>query len=334
MSRIRLGLVGAGIFMHDAHVPSLLRLADQFEIVAVYSRNQASAAKLAGRLPQPVPLFSDYAAFLADPAVEAVLIVLPIPVMPGYVALALAAGKHVISEKPIADDLAGARRLLDEYAGRTGQVWMVGENWRYETAFVQSAEIVRSGAIGTPVTCHWAAYTPVTPQSKYFGSTWRESGEVQGGYLLDGGVHHVAGLRMVVGEIVEVSATVRQVAAHLPPADTLAAQLRFANGAVGTYLASYAVAAPWPPYLHVVGDKGALRMQRGEIELTTGGKTEVRQCNKYDGVELELGAFAAAIRSGQPHTNPPEEALRDLAVIDALLRSAASGHPVTVHSGH
>jgi predicted dehydrogenase len=330
MNRIRLGLVGAGIFMQDAHVPSLLRLADLYEIVAVYSRSEGSATKLAQRLPQPVRIFTDYAALLADSMVEAVDIVLPIPVMPDYVAQALAAGKHVISEKPIAADLTTAHRLLDLYARCNGLVWMVGENWRYESAFVQAAEIVRSGALGTPVTCHWAVFTPVTPQSKYYGSAWRESGEVRGGYLLDGGVHHVAGLRQIIGEIVTVSATVRQVAPHLPPADTMAAHLLFANGALGTYLASYAVAAPWPAHLYIVGDKGALRMQRGEIELTVSGETEVRTYNKFDGVALELGAFAHAIHTGQPHTNPPQEALRDLAVIDALLRSAAHGHSVEV----
>lgn len=330
MARIRLGLVGAGIFMQDAHVPSLLRLADRYEIVAVYSRSEGSATKLAQRLPQPVRIFTDYAALLAEPAVEAVAIVLPIPVMPTYVAQALTAGKHVISEKPIATDLATAHRLLDLYARCSGLVWMVGENWRYESAFVQAAEMVRSGVIGRPITCHWAVFTPVTTQSKYYGSAWRESGEVRGGYLLDGGVHHVAGLRLIVGEIVQVSATMTQVAPHLPPADTLAAHLYFANGALGTYLASYAVAAPWPPQLYVVGDKGTLRMQRGEIETTVAGATEVRHYNKFDGVELELIAFADAIHSGQPHTNPPEEALRDLAVLDALLRSAAEGCAVTI----
>jgi predicted dehydrogenase len=250
--------------------------------------------------------------------------------MPAFVAQALAAGKHVISEKPIAADLATAHRLLDHYARCSDLIWMVGENWRYESAFVQAAEIVRSGAIGAPVTCHWAVFTPVTPQSKYYGSAWRESGEVRGGYILDGGVHHVAGLRLIVGEIAQVSATVKQVAPHLPPADTVAAHLSFANGATGTYLASYAVAAPWPSYLYLVGDKGALRMQRGEIELTVDGETEVRRCNKFDGVELELIAFADAIRSGRPHTNLAEEALHDLAVVDALLRSAAEGRPVDV----
>jgi predicted dehydrogenase len=277
-----------------------------------------------------VRVFTDYAAFLADPAIEAVNIVLPIPVMPAFVTQALTAGKHIISEKPIAADLATAHRLLDHYARSSGLVWMVGENWRYESAFVQAAEIVRSGAIGRPVTSHWAVFTPVTPKSKYYGSAWRESGEVRGGYILDGGVHHVAGLRLIVGEIVQVSATLKQVASHLPPADTLAAHLLFANGAVGTYLVSYAVAAPWPAHLYIVGEKGALRMQRGEVELTMAGETEVRTYNKFDGVELDLIAFADAIRAGQLHANPPEEALRDLAVVDALLRSAAEGCTVTI----
>ncbi|HMN27993.1 MAG TPA: Gfo/Idh/MocA family oxidoreductase [Caldilineaceae bacterium] len=327
---IRLALVGAGIFMHDAHLPSLLRLPDHYQIVAVYSRSEQSARKLAERLPAPVQLFTDYAKLLAEPTIEAVDIVLPIPTMPAYVAQALASGKHVISEKPIAPDLAQTQTLLAAYAQHAGTVWMVGENWRYESAFVRSAELVQAGAIGTPHAAHWAIFAPILPGNKYFGSTWRESGGLSGGYLLDGGVHHAAALRMVIGEISEVSATVKQVAPYLPPADTIAAQLRFANGALGAYLAGYSLAAPWPPYLHVIGDQGALRMQRGEVEITRDGQSEVIRLEKFDGVEKELVAFAAAIRDGAPHRNSPQEAARDLAVVDALLRAAADGRPVAV----
>jgi predicted dehydrogenase len=325
---IRLALVGAGIFMEDAHLPSLLRLRDRFEIVAVYSRSEASARKLAALLPRPVQIFTDYGALLADPTIEAVDIVLPIMSMPSYISQALASGKHVISEKPIAPDLTTAHRLLAGYQAMGGQVWMVAENWRYESAFVQAAEMVQRGMLGAPVTCHWALYAPVSPSSKYYGSSWRESGEVPGGYLLDGGVHHVAGFRMIVGEIIEVSATVKQVSARLPPADTISAHLRFANGATGTYLANYSVAAPWPAYLYVVGDEGALRTQRGEVELTHGGKTELFSCAKFDGVEQELVAFASAIRDRATHRNTPTAGLADLTIVDALLRSAAQGAPV------
>ncbi len=333
-SPVRLALIGAGIFARDAHAPSLLRLPDHFEIVAIYSRTAATASALAETLPNPAKIYTDLTALLADPQIEAVDILLPIDVMAVALAQALASGKHVISEKPIAPNVATGRQLLKTFAQRREQqpqqVWMVGENWRYEAAFLQAADFVRSGEIGRPITCHVAHYAPVSPTSKYYHSAWRRSGNFPGGYILDGGIHQVASLRLIVGEIAEVSAVVTQVNPHLLPADTISATLHFANGALGAYLASYAVGAPWPPYLHVVGEKGSLRVLRGEIELTSQGKTQTLKCDGFDGVQKELAAFAAAIREGTPHHNAPEEALRDLAVVEAMLHAAASGKRIVV----
>jgi predicted dehydrogenase len=145
---------------------------------------------------------------------------------------------------------------------------------------------------------------------------------------MDGGVHHAAALRLIVGEISEVNATIRQNSPDLPPADTLAATLTFANGAIGTYLATYATATPWPQYLYVGGSAGSLRVQRKEIELTRKGKTERIEKEGFDGVEKELLAFAASIRTHAPHRNSAGEALRDLAVVEAMLESAERGQPV------
>jgi predicted dehydrogenase len=146
---------------------------------------------------------------------------------------------------------------------------------------------------------------------------------------LDGGIHNLAALRLILGEITQVSATSCLNSPDLPPADTIAATLTFANGVIGTYLATYATAAPWPPQLYIGGSAGSLRVQRKEIELTREGKTERIETTGFDGVEKELVAFADSIRTGAPHLNTPEEALRDLAVVEALLASAASGQPVT-----
>jgi predicted dehydrogenase len=330
---IRLALVGAGIFARDAHVPSLLRLNDQIQIAAIYSRTATTAEQLAQQIPYPVRIFTDYVALLGDPAVDALDIVLPIPVMTPFVEQALASGKHLISEKPIATDLATAQRLIQSYIRRSSQVWMVGENWRYESAFVRAAELVQAGEIGRPVTCQFAVYTPMLPGvNKYANSAWRRSGEVTGGHLLDAGVHHMAALRLILGEIERVSAVTRPVSPTLPPADTLSAHLQFANGALGVYLTSYAVGAPWPPYLSIVGDQGALRVLRGEIEVTSQGNTRTLACPKFDGVEQELAAFAAAIRQGTVPRNTPEAACQDLAVIEALLQSAVSAQSVKVKS--
>lgn len=329
MKPIRLALLGAGIFARDAHLPALRNLSAQFEIVAVYSRTAATARALATEIGPSVKIYTDLTELLMAPDIDAVDVVLPIPVMPPVVAQALASGKHVISEKPLAPNLATCRQLLACYQ-REQQVWMVAENWRYESAYIKAAELVKHGAIGQPVTCHMALYLPMPATSKYFNTLWRRTGEFAGGALMDGGVHHIAALRLVVGEITAVTAMTAHASTTFATADTLSATLDFANGAMGSYLVTYATGAPWPGYLHVVGDQGALRIQRGEIELTQGTQTEVLTCRKFDGVENELAAFAAAIQDGQPHLNTPEEGLTDVAVIEAMLRSAKSGMQVAV----
>lgn len=329
MKPIRLALLGAGIFARDAHLPALRNLSAQFEITAVYSRTAATAHVLATEIGPSVKIYTDLAELLMAPDIDAVDVVLPIPVMPPVVAQALASGKHVISEKPLAPNLATCRQLLACYQ-QAQQVWMVAENWRYESAYLQAAELVKSGAIGQPVTCHMALYLPMPTTSKYFNTLWRRTGEFAGGALLDGGVHHIAALRLVVGEITAVTAMTAHASTTFATADTLSATLDFANGAMGSYLVTYATGAPWPGYLHVAGDRGALRIQRGEIELTQGTQTEVLKCPKFDGVQNELAAFATAIREGQPHLNTPEAGLMDVAVIEAMLRSAQSGMQMAV----
>ena len=75
-------------------------------------------------------------------------------------------------------------------------VWMVAENWRYEEAFERAAALVHDGAIGQVLTVHFTYFVNMRPGNKYYASTWRRSGQFQGGFLLDGGVHFVAAMRM------------------------------------------------------------------------------------------------------------------------------------------
>jgi predicted dehydrogenase len=82
--------------------------------------------------------------------------------------------------------------------------------------------------------------------------------------------------------------------------------------------------------LHIVGDGGTLRVQPGEIEVTGPGEASRTERTDRHGVENELAAFAAAIRDGQSIRNTPEEGVRDVAVIAAMLRSAATGRRETV----
>jgi len=142
---VRIALIGAGAFVRKAHAPSLLELGDAVQIAAVYSRTQASAETVAESIPYDVDTYTDIGMLLADESVEAVDIVLPIPMLPEVVSQALAAGKHVFSEKPIAQTVAEAQALIAACRHFDDLVWMVGENWRYEEAFQAGARAVQAG---------------------------------------------------------------------------------------------------------------------------------------------------------------------------------------------
>lgn len=321
---VRIALIGAGVFVRKAHAPSLLELGDAVQIAAVCSRTRRSAETVAESIPYDVDIYTDIGALLADRSIEAVDIVLPIKMLPEVVTQALAAGKHVFSEKPIAPTVAEAKALIAASLSYGDQVWMVGENWRYEEAFQTAARAVQAGRIGQPMFCDLSLQLPI--KADVMGSTWRNSGEVPGGYLLDGGVHHVAGLRVLLGEIDSVCALTTAHREDLPPADTMGAALRFANGVVGTYTITYAVGSrQGTDAVHIGGSEGSMRVSRGELVLERDGESERQTFNVLISVREELAAFVAAVRDGSPHRNSPQEALQDLAVVEAMLESARRG---------
>ncbi len=315
---VRLALLGAGIFADQAHVPALLALPERFRVVAVYSRTRAKAEAVAARFPGDVAVATDPADVLARDDVEAVDVVLPIPLLVDTVERALRAGKHVVSEKPVAPTSAAGEQLAEVHRrDHAERVWMVAENWRYEAGFVAAAEAVRAGRISRPVLFDWALRVPIRPGHRYHATTWRRTGEVPGGFLLDAGVHFAAVLRMVLGEPVEARALTSSVHADLPPADTLAAALRFDSGAVGSLAVTYAVGAPWQPALRVTGTEGALTIDRDRLEITCDGASDVRHFDGPTGVRDELAAFAASVRHGVAHRNTADEALRDVRLVES-----------------
>lgn len=326
---VRTALVGAGIFTRDAHVPALKALGDQIEVVAVYSRTQASADAVAALFAHPVDTYTDLDALLARDDIEAVDVTLPIPLIPGAVRQALTAGKHVVSEKPMAPSVAEGRALLDFYAGHRDKVWMVAENWRYNTVTHKAAALVEEGRIGNPVMVTWNEAVAMNARNKYYHTAWRKTGEFQGGFILDGGVHRAAVLRMVLGEVASVSGFSRLVQPDLLPVDTLSAALRFESGVLGVYTITYGGAAPWTPSLDIVGDGGSMRIRRHEIiELESGGQTEEIDAASGSDIQAELAAFAHSVRTGEPHLNTPEEGLLDVALMEAMLRAAETGGTV------
>jgi predicted dehydrogenase len=331
MTPIRIAVLGSGIFARDAHLPALSALPDLFEVAAIYSRTAEKAKALAATLPRPADTTTDLPALLRRDDIDAVDVILPILTEPEVILAALKAGKHVISEKPVAADVARGKALLQAAAKLTqanGRVWMVAENFRYIQEFNLAGQMVRRGDIGQPVQFCWTTYVNMSPQDKYYHTPWRRANNFPGGLLLDKGVHNMAAMRTIMGEVESVCAFAAQWRDDLPPVDTLSATLRFESGAFGVFTITVVAACPWGDQLHVVGDEGALRIDANRLEVTAAGGKTSTQSFTGNNVLAELTEYAHAIQQGVKPVATPAEALQDVAIIEAMLESARTGAAV------
>jgi L-gulono-1,4-lactone dehydrogenase len=339
--RPRLALVGCGWFACEAHIPALQRLERDrlVQVDALCSRSEQSLARASRQLgPRTLKQYRTMEAAFADPDIDIVDLVLPIGLMPGAIRAALRAGKHVISEKPCAPSVATCADLLRECGEfERPPFWAVAENWRFKNTTRLVEQIVKSGRLGS---IHLVDFQFITSSSPQFYSGWRGSPDYQGGHLLDVGVHFIALLRQVVGEVDRVSARVSQRRPHLPPADSVTAVMTFANGAQGSFQLSFA-ASPQdarPALLTLIGSHGSLHVDffRGAVRLRDSARERVVGVPDdpwvQGGVYQTLAHCLGALRHHAPLRSSPEQGLSDLAVIEAMLLSSETDKPVSPSS--
>ena len=149
---VRLGLVGCSWFALRAHIPALLTppLCHLCELIAVCSRTKKSMAKAEERVGRTLKRHMHWDQMFADDDVDAVLLVLPHPLMAQAIEAALRKGKHVISEKPAAASVEEALRLcrvLRELP-LPAPAWLVLENWAHKPSLRWMRERLDEGAIG------------------------------------------------------------------------------------------------------------------------------------------------------------------------------------------
>lgn len=156
---------------------------------------------------------------------------------------------------------------------------------------------------------------------------WRTKPEHQGGFLLDGGIHSVAGLRLLLGQNAKpkaLSAYTTLLQAHLPPADTITSIWQTETGVPGTFSISFGTSLNGSEFV-IACEKGSVKHTTKKVEVTLGqqsdGKISVRDFED-DSVKSEVKAWAESIVSGKPNAfQSAEEALADLEILEKMLRS-------------
>ncbi|KAI9816731.1 MAG: hypothetical protein M1826_001729 [Phylliscum demangeonii] len=334
-----IAIIGSGIFAREEHLPAVLST-PRLALRAIWSRSLASAKALAQET-HDVDLYSkdagegrSYDDLLRRTDIHALIIVLPIDVQPQFIKAALIAGKHVLSEKPIAADVAEAQSLQKWYCENIDlkkYTWGVAENYRYQDSLRYARdEISKMGRIlGIRV----AQYAMVRTGEKYYETAWRKTPSYQGGFLLDAGVHFIAAARLLLGDkdrIIRVSAETVQLQSHLPPVDTLDATIRTESGVTGSFSFSFGTTFKTSEY-SVACDKGTVTIRGNKVVVTDGSSGErVKDFpDEGMGVKQEIQAWADGLAAGlQNERQRPEEALKDLEIVEKMLRSGeAKGTP-------
>lgn len=275
-----------------------------------------------------VELGTDFEAVLADPSIDAVVLATPNSQHAGQVRACAAAGKSVLSEKPLALTLEDARSAV-RACTEAGVVLTVGQDKRYWPSMHELGKVVASGVLG-PV-LHAEGHFSNENQKNFFTS-WRERPEeAPAASLTATGIHVLDAMVRLFGPVAQVSAsTVSQ-----PPPDEALDALTMVYRFRRPVSAVLCGVRPTPLFwrLHVFGRDGSVEaIGDREVVLRLSGQPPQRmQLPPSDGLRLQMEAFAAAVAARAQPADwpiPPTELLGTIAAVEAVARSLRDGTPV------
>jgi predicted dehydrogenase len=315
--KVRWGILGPGRI--SARLVGDGGHAGNATVVAVGSRDRDRAAEFASRFGIP-RVHGSYEALLADPEVDAVYIGTPNSLHHPQTMQALAAGKHVLCEKPYSRHPEQVVEAFDA-AAAAGLVLMEAFMWRHTPQIRRFVELLPE--IGELQSIRASFSFELTNE----GDVRLDPG-LDGGSLMDVGCYCVSGSRLVAG--VEPSAVFGVQALTPSGVDrTFAGLLRFPSGAVAEIVAGFTshhrsleaigsksnllLRDPW------LGEEGGIRLGDREIPVASD--------NAY---RLELENMSAAIRGDARPLLGRADALGQARTIDALYRSAVSNSAVSL----
>ncbi|CDP14087.1 unnamed protein product [Coffea canephora] len=350
-----IAIIGAGIFVKTQYIPRLAEISNLFVLKAIWSRSEESArgaVEVARKFfPEVECKWGDGGLdeIIKDSSIIGVAVVLAGQIQVDMSLRLLKEGKHVLQEKPATASIDEAEAALSSYHSlRTHlpfqPVWAVAENYRFEPAFEESKKLMAE--VGDVMSIQVIIEGSMTSSNPYFSSSWRRN--FTGGFILDMGVHFVAGLRMLVGcEVSSVSALTSHVDLTLPPPDNISSTFQLENGCTGVFV--LVVSSRSPKILwRVVGLNGTLQIERGNQDGKHGYLVTLYLANgqnksffhPFSGVTEELKAFLSEISQATLKKDSSYEVerrlsfvegVRDVAVLDAMLESGKrQGAPVQV----
>jgi predicted dehydrogenase len=326
-------IVGLGSLSIHQILPAFAQC-EKSKVVALVSGHPDKANKLALRYgvnPKNIYNYQNYDSIKDNPQVDVIYIVLPNGMHCEYTVRGLQAGKHVLSEKPMANTPAECQQMID--AGRkANRKLMVAYRCRYEPYNQEAIRVARSNELGkTKVILSDAGFNMGDPNQ------WRLKKDLAGGgSLMDIGIYALQAARYLSGEEpAQVNAMM-----YSTPGDprfkeveeAINFQLRFPSGILANCTSSYGYA--WQSHYRVVKSEGWLEMDPAtaysglRMRVHRGNTIEEKDLPVVDHFAAEMEHMSSCVMENKESLTPGEEGLRDLTIMKAIYEAANTGTSV------
>jgi predicted dehydrogenase len=322
---LRIAFLGCG-FITRVHSRNLRRFTS--EIVCGYaSRDKAKAAEFCGQY-RGTGSYSDYATAIADPDVDAVVVAVPPRFHLNLTLQALAAGKHVLVEKPAFPTLGDYEAVRDA-RDRAGRVVLVGENDHYKPLAITLRRLLAEGVIGDMVFGHFSSIVKRLKQA----DDWRNDEAMAGGdAFFEEGIHwlHLAGS---LGPRITSITGFRPSPSSAGPdrrVKSMMVAFRYDNGAVGSLYYSREI----PSLLKglrlskLLGRKGVITFESNGVVLLARGEGWPRVIfpgfRDMRGYQAMYRDFRQSILTGKPPEMSLERAMEDQRLMDQIYAEVAA----------
>ncbi len=323
---VRFAILGFGHHAVRRLLPAFAR-SERTRLVGMWRRDQAAAEQNCSEH-NIAHCFKTAEELCTSPEVDAVFITSPDAMHRADTLMAVKGRKAILCEKPVAMNAAEAREMSDA-ANAAGVLYGVAQNFRYNRSLDWMREQIRAGKIGKPQLAHAEfAYPADRSPRKWI----MDPSLATGGPIADVGVHCIDALRYVLGEDVE---SVSTLASKARPEDEVEATASLQMQMTGSVLANVTVSAraPYRTHVEVTGTDGVLVAENGltvdrPVELTlrrAGEVVETVTLENADAYTRMLDSFALALRQGASFAATGEDAVHNMAALDAAFRSWRTG---------
>ena len=326
-------IVGLGSLSIHQILPAFAEC-EKSKVVALVSGHPEKANKLALRYgvdPKNIYNYQNYDSIRDNPAVDIIYIVLPNGMHAEYTIRGFEAGKHVLSEKPMANTPAECQSMID--AGRKAdRKLMVAYRCRYEPVNREAIRMARSGELGpTQVILADHGFNMGDPKQ------WRLNKALAGGgSMMDIGIYSLQAARYLTGEEpTEINAMIFNSPGDVrfkEVEETINFQLRFPSGVQANCTSSYGYAGQ--NHYRVVGTEGWFELEPAtsytglRMRIRRGQELEEPDLAERNHFALEMDHMSGCVMDNKEPLTPGEEGLRDLKIMAAIYEAARTGKTV------